>query len=119
MIWLFEIDDENTFLFDKQKVNEYHLFDTDDIMFDITKCGIDFQFNMAEYYILSDLDDSKIYILRNTTNWGFGKRDVWRKIVEPENIKRLLLAKESDVYISIKQFYKEKSRDIKLNKLLD
>ena len=116
MIWLFKIDDENTIWYDKPKVNEYHLFDTDDIMFDITKCGIDFQFNLGEYYILSDLDDSKIYLLRNT----FYKNPygMTPDIVGPEHIKRLLLAKEADVYTSIKQFYKEESRDIKLNKLL-
>ena len=37
MIWLFKIDDENTIWYDKPKVNEYHLFDTDDIMFDKPK----------------------------------------------------------------------------------
>ena len=111
MIWLFKIDDDGIW-YDKPKVNEYHLFDTDDIMFDITKCGVEFLFNTSEYYILSDLDSSKIYLLRNDYNYLTPKAG-------PEHIKRLLLAKEADVYTSIKQFYKEESRNIKLNKLLD
>ncbi len=46
----------------KQEVNDYYLFPTDDIKFDITKWDISLYLASADYYILSESNDEEVYI---------------------------------------------------------
>jgi len=101
MIWLFKIDE--VFHGNKPVVNEHYLFDTTDISFDINKYDISLYFALAEYFILSESDDEKIYLLR----------------YDGSNINptRLMVPSDTIYYTVIREFYISKTRDYKLKEI--
>lgn len=101
MIWLFRSNE--VFWGNKPKVDEYFLFDINDINFDITKYDISLYFAIADYFILSDSNDDEIYLLKyNVSN------------VNPIRYK---LDISSEYHNIIKSFYNTELRDIKIKEL--
>jgi hypothetical protein len=101
MIWLFRSNE--VFWGNKPKVDEYFLFDVNDIIFDITKYDISLYFAIADYFILSDSNDDEIYLLKyNVSN------------VNPIRYK---LDISSEYYSMIKSFYNEEQRDRKIKEI--
>lgn len=95
MIWLFKSEE--------LKVDEYFLFDEDDINFDITKYDISLYFATANYFILSDSNDDEIYWLKyNGVN------------VNPIRYK---LNISSEYHNMIKNFYDTERRHIKIKEI--
>jgi hypothetical protein len=101
MIWLFRSNE--VFWGNKPKVDEYFLFDINDINFDITKYDISLYFAIADYFILSDSNDDEIYLLKyNVSN------------VNPIRYK---LDISSEYYNMIKSFYNAEQRDRKIKEI--
>ncbi len=101
MIWLFKVDE--VFRNNEPKVNQFYLFDTDDIEFDITKYDISLYFPTSDYYLLSDLNPSEIYFVR--------LQDVNRNPI------RLKVPDNTKIYKIITEFFIKENREIKLNLL--
>ena len=101
MIWLFKIDE--VFWIPKE-VNEYYLFDTNDIDFDIDQYHIDLYIGTSNYYFLSEDNDQEIYMLRYPS---------------PRNGTRLVISFTSETYKTIRSFYIKTQRDKKINKILN
>lgn len=94
MIWLFKSEE--------LKVDEYFLFDEDDINFDITKYDISLYFGHSKYFLLDESNDV-VYFLQFK---GEG--------VNPNRFKLL----EGSPYCKmIKSFYDIERRDKKLKEL--
>ena len=89
MVRLFKVD--QVFNGDKSKVNQYFTFNVFNINFDITQYQISLYFGTANYYLLNDCDDKKIYILEFV---GVGI-----------NPRRVLINEDSEIYDLIKIFY--------------
>lgn len=108
MIWLFKCDE--VFWGDKSrclsefKVDEYFLFDEDDINFDITKYNISLYLGTSKYFLLDDSNDD-IYLLRSEGVANNRFRKDWK------------LSIGSDYYNLIKSFYNIELRDRKLKEL--
>lgn len=100
MIWLFRSNE--VFWGNKPKVNEYFLFDVNDINFDITKYDISLYFPIADYFILSDSNDDEIYLLKYVSNG---------------NPIRSKLDISSEYHTMIKSFYNTELRDTKIKEL--
>lgn len=96
MIWLFKSDE--------LKVDEYFIFDVNDINFDITKYDIPLYFNHSKYFLLDESNDG-VYFLQ------FKGRGV--------NPNRFKLLEGSPYHKMVKSFYDIERRDKKLNELLD
>lgn len=62
MIWLFKV--AQTFWPNKPRVNNFYMFETDDIHFDITKYDVPLYMGTVDYYMLNDLKDNQIYKLQ-------------------------------------------------------
>lgn len=103
MIWLFKVNE--VFWNDKPKVNGYYTFDTNDIHFDITKYDISLYLSLKNYYVLSESNDKEIYIFQYTSANG--------------NPARILVPEKFQVYNTIREFYKNIQRDLKLSELLN
>ena len=94
MIWLFKIDE--VFWGNKPKVNEFYTFDVDDIHFDITRYDISLYMATANYFLLNDTNPDEIYFLQYSgTN---------------SNPRRLLVDKNTDYYITVSNYYIDKSK---------
>ena len=93
MIWLFKIDE--VFWDNKSKVDEYYLFDIDDIGFDITLYDISLYLATSNYFLLNDTND-EIYLLQFT-----GKNS---------NPSRVLVAKNSEYYNIVRSYYIDKKK---------
>ena len=52
MIWLFRV--KHLHWGGTEKVNEYYLFDVDDINFDLTEYDISLYFPSSNYYLMND-----------------------------------------------------------------
>ncbi len=103
MIWLFRVN--QVFWDEKEKVNECYRFDTTDINFDIDRYDITLYFPLADYYLLDEFNDNKLYTLRlESVN---------------KNPTRILISEKSEIYKIIKDFYKIESRDNKINDVLN
>ena len=102
MIWMFRIDDV---LWDQPlKVDDYYLFDEDDINFDITKYDISLYLATSEYFLLSESNDTDVYALMN--------------VGSHINPKRFLVNNKSPhTYKVVKDFYITQKRLNKLKKL--
>ena len=101
MIWLFRVDE--VFWGNKPKVKEHYLFNEDDILFDITLYDISLYFGNCNYYLMSDLIDSKIYSLEFI---GVNK-----------NPQRLLLDSGLEIYDIVRKYYRQQKIEKKLNEL--
>ena len=99
MIWLFKCSSGSLSEF---KVEEYFLFNEDDINFDITKYNISLYLGTSKYFLLDDSNDD-IYLLRSE---GVAN-----------NPNRFKLSIGSDYYNLIKGFYNIELRDKKLKEL--
>lgn len=100
MIWLFKSNE--VFWGNKPKVNEYFLFDVNDINFDITKYDISLYFPIADYFILSDSNDEIYWLKYNGVN------------VNPIRYK---LNISSEYHSMIKNFYDTERRHIKIKEI--
>lgn len=96
MIWLFKSEE--------LKVDEYFIFDEDDINFDITKYDISLYFNHSKYFLLDESNDG-VYFLQFKG--------------EGVNPNRFNLLEGSPYHKMVKSFYDTERRDKKLNELLD
>jgi hypothetical protein len=105
MIWLFRSNE--VFWGNKPKVNEYFLFDVNDINFDITKYDISLYFPIADYFILSDSNDDEIYLLK----YNVSNVNPIRYKLDP------LVGISSEYYSMIKSFYNTELRDTKIKEL--
>lgn len=66
MVWLFRIrpgEVKHLYWGETEKVNEYYLFDVDDINFDLTEYDVSLYFTSYKYYLMNDADSEKIYVL--------------------------------------------------------
>jgi hypothetical protein len=103
MIWLFKSDESfDSLLRNKRKVDEYFIFDVNDINFDITKYDISLYFGTSKYFLL-DESNGNVYFLQFK---GSG------------NPNRFKLLEGSPYCNMIKSFYDIERRDKKLNELL-
>lgn len=98
MIWLFKVNE--VFWNNKPKINEYYIFDTNDIQFDITQYDISLYFGLADYYLLND-SNKKLYYLR------FSNVDV--------NPIRILVSESTEIYDDVRNFF----RKLKLKKIME
>lgn len=89
MIWLFKVNE--VFWKEKPKVNECFTFDVDDIDFDINEYDISLYPSLADYYLLSDLNEDEVYQLRMESN---------------RNPIRVMIPKNTEMSNLIKEFYK-------------
>lgn len=103
MIWLFKMDE--VFWGGTPEVNEHYLFDTDDINFNISNYDISLYFPTAEYFILSELNDTEIYKL----SYNGGDVKPYRLSTKSEF--------EIEYYTIIREFYMSKKRDNKLKEI--
>ena len=102
MIWMFRIDEVS---WDQPlKVNDYYLFDEDDINFDITKYDISLYFATSEYFLLSESNDNDVYALMYD---GLG-RDPHKVLINNNSPSR---------YGIVRDFYTKTKRLNKLKKL--
>jgi hypothetical protein len=101
MIWLFKIND--VFWSQQLTVNDWYLFDTDDINFDITKYDMPLYFASANYYIMNDSNKEEVFQLRLE---GINR-----------NPARVIITQNSKIYNIIKEFYIEEYRNKKLKEL--
>ena len=95
MIWLFRVNE--VFWNDNPKVSDYYTFDTNDVKFDITQYDISLYLAIADYYLLSELNDKEIYVLRLASING--------------NPVRMLIPEKSQIYDIIREFYKNIKRE--------
>lgn len=61
MVWLFRI--KHVYWGKAEKINEYYLFDVNDVNFDLTEYNISLYFGSYNYYLMNDADSEKIYVL--------------------------------------------------------
>lgn len=103
MIWLFKCSSIINGSLSEFKVEEYFLFDEDDINFDIINYNISLYLGTSKYFLLDDSNDDDVYFLQF-------------KGVE-SNPSRFKLSIGLDYYNLIKGFYNIELRDKKLKEL--
>lgn len=109
MIWLFKVNE--VFWGNKPEVNDYYLFEEDDINFDITKYDITLYFPTANYFLLKS--PNEIFFLEpprgSSTN-------------SYQNPNRIKLYENTDYFKCVNDYYnteiKQIIRDNKINNLL-
>lgn len=101
MIWVFRCNE--VFWKNKPKVNEYYLFDEDDINFDMSKYDISFYYPTADYYLMNDKNPDELYCL------------VFNGI--KNNPSLVKLSQSVDTIAMINSFYDIERRNLKLEEL--
>ncbi len=107
MIWLFKCNE--VFWKNKPKVNEYYLFDEDDINFDMSKYDISFYYPTADYYLMNDKNPDEIYCL------GFTLYQ--RGIKNNPSLVKLSITGNAHTIAMINSFYDRERRNLKLKEL--
>lgn len=98
MIWLFRV--KHLHWGETEKVNEYYLFDVDDINFDLTEYDVSLYFPSSNYYLMNDVDSEKVYVLLF------------------DGLKRNQLSNKDKAYGIVKDFYSKEKRITNIKKIL-